>query len=142
MRSEENFDDKLEVTGEDKEIILDFIKKCEEDEAYTPTEEELMALERYGLLDDILCEDDEDDEEDECVGIDISTHVVQGLSLDVEEYEKGIKDASYFVGFISSLKSIGYPTKLIHELILNAQSCESSVNVAKQAVLNVEKNTI
>lgn len=142
MRSEENLDDKLEVTGEDKEIILEFIKKCEEDEAYIPSEEEIDALERYGLLDDVLCEDDEDDEDDECVGIDISTHDVQGLPLDSERYEKGIKDASYYVGFASALKSIGYPTKFIHELMLNSQNCESNISVAKQTILNVEKNSI
>lgn len=141
MRSKENLDDKLEVQGEDKDIILDFIKKCEEDESYVPSEEELKALERYGLLDDILCEDDED-EEDECIGIDVSTHEVQGLGLSVSEYSKGVKDASYFVGFVSALKSIGYPTKLIHEIILNSQTCESNVKMAKQTVINNDKNSI
>ena len=61
MRSKENLDDKLEVQGKDKDIILDFITKCEEDETYIPSDEEMEVLERYGLLDDILCEDDDDE---------------------------------------------------------------------------------
>ena len=109
MRSKENLDDKLEVQGKDKDIILDFITKCEEDE---------------------------------CIGIDICTHEVQGLGLSVSEYSKGVKDASYFVGFVSALKSIGYPTKLIHEIILNSQTCESNVKMAKQTVINNDKNSI
>lgn len=135
-------EERLEIQGEDKDIILDFIKKCEEDESYIPTEEEMNALERYGLLDDILNDDEDDDYEDHCEGIDICTHEVQGLTLSKDEYNRGLSEASYYVGFISALKTVNYPTKLIHELMLNAQTCESNLRVAKQSVLNNDKNLI
>lgn len=136
MREEE----RLEVEGEDKEVILDFIKKCEEDENYLPTEDEMDILKKYGLFDDLLAE--EDDQEDDCIGIDVSIHNVQGLSLNKTEYNKGLNDASYYIGFISGLKTVNYPTKLIHELMLNAQTCENNLKVAKQTVLNNDKNSI
>lgn len=97
------------IASEDEKKVLDeFLEKMDADENYVPNEDELDILDKLGLLEEVC--------EEENIELDLST--VQNFQLNVNEYKKGLKDASYYVGFANALKSVGYPMALIHELLL------------------------
>lgn len=96
------------INEKEKEVLDGFLTKMDENEDYIPNEEEIEVLDKFGLL--------EEDEDEERIILDLDN--IQNFQLNINEYKKGLKDASYYVGFINALKSVGYPTALIHDLIL------------------------
>lgn len=133
----------------DKKILEDLLDKFEKNEEYEPTEIEIGILEKYGLIEDIEEIDDIDDiecdccdEENEEFEIDVCTELLNGHEPDLDKYKKGLNDASYYIGFIAGLKNVGYPTNLIHELILNGMNAKNNIEVAKQTVVNLEKQSV
>ena len=128
-----------ELTKEEGLKLIELAEKCEEDDNYIPTEEEMELLYKIGFEDETKseCECNE-----EITGVPVDFEKVVNLPIDAKSYRRGIEEASYIVGFVSALRGVDYPTDLIHQLVINMQTCESNEKVSKYGVLTMEKNTI
>lgn len=67
----------------------------------------------------------------------VDSSKVEGLSYDITEYKKGLKESSQLAGFINGLKGAGLlDSDLILQLILNQQTINHNIEVNK---LEIEK---
>ena len=85
--------------------------------------------------------------------IDINVDNLDGITIDKNEFKKGIKQYSAIAGAFTVLNSVGYPKDLIHEflinretvefqLALNEQTCESNEKQAKITQVKLEQAQI
>ena len=76
-----------------------------------------------------------------------------GVSIDKDEFAKGVKDFSYIAGAFTVMNNVGYPKDLIHEylinertikyqLTLNEQTCKNNKEVARIQEIKTEQNQI
>lgn len=54
--------------------------------------------------------------------IEISLDSCEGQKIDNKEFAKGVKDASYYVGFISALQQINVPIGQILEVLITKEN--------------------
>ena len=85
--------------------------------------------------------------------IDIDVDNLDGITIDKNEFKKGIKQYSAIAGAFTVLNSVGYPKDLIHEMILNDRTIshnqqlqqmnnESSEKIAKIQEVKIEQSQI
>ena len=85
--------------------------------------------------------------------IDINVDNLDGITIDKNEFKKGIKQYSAIAGAFTVLNSVGYPKDLIHEMILNERTIyhnqqlqqmnnESSEKIAKIQEVKIEQSQI
>ena len=85
--------------------------------------------------------------------IDINVDNLDGITIDKNEFKKGIKQYSAIAGAFTVLNSVGYPKDLIHEMILNDRTIshnqqlqqmnnESSEKIAKIQEVKIEQSQI
>ena len=85
--------------------------------------------------------------------IDINVDNLDGITIDKNEFKKGIKQYSAIAGAFTVLNSVGYPKDLIHEMILNDRTIqhnqqlqqmnnESSEKIAKIQEVKTEQAQI
>ena len=85
--------------------------------------------------------------------IDINVDNLDGITIDKNEFKKGIKQYSAIAGAFTVLNSVGYPKDLIHEMILNDKTIqhnqqlqqmnnESSEKIAKIQEVKIEQSQI
>ena len=85
--------------------------------------------------------------------IDINVDNLDGITIDKNEFKKGIKQYSAIAGAFTVLNSVGYPKDLIHEMILNDRTIshnqqlqqmnnESSEKIAKIQEVKIEQAQI
>ena len=85
--------------------------------------------------------------------IDINVDNLDGITIDKNEFKKGIKQYSAIAGAFTVLNSVGYPKDLIHEMILNDKTIqhnqqlqqmnnESSEKIAKIQEVKTEQSQI
>ena len=85
--------------------------------------------------------------------IDINVDNLDGITIDKNEFKKGIKQYSAIAGAFTVLNSVGYPKDLIHEMILNDKTIqhnqqlqqmnnESSEKIAKIKEIKTEQAQI
>ena len=85
--------------------------------------------------------------------IDINVDILDGITIDKNEFKKGIKQYSAIAGAFTVLNSVGYPKDLIHEMILNDRTIshnqqlqqmnnESSEKIAKIQEVKTEQAQI
>ena len=85
--------------------------------------------------------------------IDINVDNLDGITIDKNEFKKGIKQYSAIAGAFTVLNSVGYPKDLIHEMILNDKTIqhnqqlqqmnnESSEKIAKIQEVKLEQSQI
>ena len=85
--------------------------------------------------------------------IDINVDNLDGITIDKNEFKKGIKQYSAIAGAFTVLNSVGYPKDLIHEMILNDKTIqhnqqlqqmnnESSEKIAKIQEVKTEQAQI
>ena len=114
-------------------------------------EQENMSLEdmdKEQLLDIVYSLLEQKDKE-----IDINVDNLDGITIDKNEFKKGIKQYSAIAGAFTVLNSVGYPKDLIHEMILNERTIyhnqqlqqmnnESSEKIAKIQEVKIEQSQI
>ena len=114
-------------------------------------EQENMSLEdmdKEQLLDIVYSLLEQKDKE-----IDINVDNLDGITIDKNEFKKGIKQYSAIAGAFTVLNSVGYPKDLIHEMILNDRTIqhnkqlqqmnnESSEKIAKIQEVKIEQSQI
>ena len=114
-------------------------------------EQENMSLEdmdKEQLLDIVYSLLEQKDKE-----IDINVDNLDGITIDKNEFKKGIKQYSAIAGAFTVLNSVGYPKDLIHEFLinretidyqlsLNEQTCESNERQAKITQVKLEQAQI
>ena len=114
-------------------------------------EQENMSLEdmdKEQLLDIVYSLLEQKDKE-----IDINVDNLDGITIDKNEFKKGIKQYSAIAGAFTVLNSVGYPKDLIHEMILNDRTIshnqqlqqmnnESSEKIAKIQEVKTEQAQI
>ena len=114
-------------------------------------EQENMSLEdmdKEQLLDIVYSLLEQKDKE-----IDINVDNLDGITIDKNEFKKGIKQYSAIAGAFTVLNSVGYPKDLIHEFLinretidyqlsLNKQTCESNKEIAKITQVKIEQAQI
>ena len=114
-------------------------------------EQENMSLEdmdKEQLLDIVYSLLEQKDKE-----IDINVDNLDGITIDKNEFKKGIKQYSAIAGAFTVLNSVGYPKDLIHEMILNDRTIqhnqqlqqmnnESSEKIAKIQEVKTEQSQI
>ena len=114
-------------------------------------EQENMSLEdmdKEQLLDIVYSLLEQKDKE-----IDINVDNLDGITIDKNEFKKGIKQYSAIAGAFTVLNSVGYPKDLIHEMILNDRTIqhnqqlqqmnnESSEKIAKIQEVKMEQAQI
>ena len=114
-------------------------------------EQENMSLEdmdKEQLLDIVYSLLEQKDKE-----IDINVDNLDGVTIDKNEFKKGIKQYSAIAGAFTVLNSVGYPKDLIHEMILNDKTIqhnqqlqqmnnESSEKIAKIQEVKIEQSQI
>ena len=114
-------------------------------------EQENMSLEdmdKEQLLDIVYSLLEQKDKE-----IDINVDNLDGITIDKNEFKKGIKQYSAIAGAFTVLNSVGYPKDLIHEMILNDKTIqhnqqlqqmnnESSEKIAKIQEVKIEQSQI
>lgn len=114
-------------------------------------EQENMSLEDLSkdeLLDVVYSLLEQKDKE-----IDINVDNLDGITIDKNEFKKGIKQYSAIAGAFTVLNSVGYPKDLIHEMILNDRTIshnqqlqqmnnESSEKIAKIQEVKIEQSQI
>ena len=114
-------------------------------------EQENMSLEdmdKEQLLDIVYSLLEQKDKE-----IDINVDNLDGITIDKNEFKKGIKQYSAIAGAFTVLNSVGYPKDLIHEMILNDKTIqhnqqlqqmnnESSEKIAKIQEVKTEQSQI
>ena len=114
-------------------------------------EQENMSLEdmdKEQLLDIVYSLLEQKDKE-----IDINVDNLDGITIDKNEFKKGIKQYSAIAGAFTVLNSVGYPKDLIHEMILNDKTIqhnqqlqqmnnESSEKIAKIQEVKTEQAQI
>ena len=114
-------------------------------------EQENMSLEDLSkdeLLDVVYSLLEQKDKE-----IDINVDNLDGITIDKNEFKKGIKQYSAIAGAFTVLNSVGYPKDLIHEMILNERTIyhnqqlqqmnnESSEKIAKIQEVKIEQSQI
>ena len=114
-------------------------------------EQENMSLEdmdKEQLLDIVYSLLEQKDKE-----IDIDVDNLDGITIDKNEFKKGIKQYSAIAGAFTVLNSVGYPKDLIHEMILNDRTIshnqqlqqmnnESSEKIAKIQEVKIEQSQI
>lgn len=114
-------------------------------------EQENMSLEdmdKEQLLDIVYSLLEQKDKE-----IDINVDNLDGITIDKNEFKKGIKQYSAIAGAFTVLNSVGYPKDLIHEMILNDRTIshnqqlqqmnnESSEKIAKIQEVKIEQAQI
>ena len=114
-------------------------------------EQENMSLEdmdKEQLLDIVYSLLEQKDKE-----IDINVDNLDGITIDKNEFKKGIKQYSAIAGAFTVLNSVGYPKDLIHEMILNDKTIqhnqqlqqmnnESSEKIAKIQEVKIEQAQI
>ena len=112
-------------------------------------EQENMSLEdmdKEQLLDIVYSLLEQKDKE-----IDINVDNLVGITIDKNEFKKGIKQYSAIAGAFTVLNSVGYPKDLIHEMILNDRTIshnkqlqqmnnESSEKIAKIQEVKIEQS--
>ena len=85
--------------------------------------------------------------------IDINVDNLDDITIDKNEFKKGIKQYSAIAGAFTVLNSVGYPKDLIHEMILNDKTIqhnqqlqqmnnESSEKIAKIQEVKIEQSQI
>ena len=85
--------------------------------------------------------------------IDINVDDLNDITIDKNEFKKGIKQYSAIAGAFTVLNSVGYPKDLIHEMILNDKTIqhnqqlqqmnnESSEKIAKIQEVKIEQSQI
>ena len=126
-------------------------KYCKDVEMNEELEQENMSLEdmdKEQLLDIVYSLLEQKDKE-----IDINVDNLDGITIDKNEFKKGIKQYSAIAGAFTVLNSVGYPKDLIHEMILNDRTIshnqqlqqmnnESSEKIAKIQEVKIEQSQI
>ena len=100
-------------------------------------EQENMSLEdmdKEQLLDIVYSLLEQKDKE-----IDINVDNLDGITIDKNEFKKGIKQYSAIAGAFSALNSVGYPKDLIHEFLINRETIDYQLSLNKQTCESNEK---
>ena len=77
--------------------------------------------------------------------IDINVDNLDGITIDKNEFKKGIKQYSAIAGAFTVLNSVGYPKDLIHEMILNDktiqhnQQLQQMNNESSEKIANIQE---
>ena len=125
-------------------------KDCENKELEMNEESQGIALEdmsREELLDVVYSLLNQKDKE-----IEIDSDLT-GVSIDKDEFAKGVKDFSYIAGAFTVMNNVGYPKDLIHEYLINErtikyqlksneQTCENNKEIARIQEIKTEQNQI
>ena len=125
-------------------------KDCENKELEMNEESQGIALEdmsREELLDVVYSLLNQKDKE-----IEIDSDLT-GVSIDKDEFAKGVKDFSYIAGAFTVMNNVGYPKDLIHEYLINERTIkhnqqlqqmnnESSEKIAKIQEVKIEQSQI
>ena len=125
-------------------------KDCENKELEMNEESQGIALEdmsREELLDVVYSLLNQKDKE-----IEIDSDLT-GVSIDKDEFVKGVKDFSYIAGAFTVMNNVGYPKDLIHEYLINERTIkhnqqlqqmnnESSEKIAKIQEVKIEQSQI
>ena len=125
-------------------------KDCENKELEMNEESQGIALEdmsREELLDVVYSLLNQKDKE-----IEIDSDLT-GVSIDKDEFAKGVKDFSYIAGAFTVMNNVGYPKDLIHEYLINESTIkhnqqlqqmnnESSEKIAKIQEVKIEQSQI
>lgn len=112
-----------ETEEEAKEIYIEEIEKLTDEEA----EEFYRVMEESELLE----EDDDDYECEECARgkvtpkyVPVITEHLEGIGVNVDEFDKGVDDVSRICGQFSALKSVGMSDKDAMDIITNLLSIQ------------------
>ena len=76
-----------------------------------------------------------------------------GVSINKDEFAKGVKDFSYVAGAFTVMNNVGYPKDLIHEYLINESTIKhnqqlqemnnnSSERIARIQEVKIEQNQI
>ena len=77
--------------------------------------------------------------------IDINVDNLDGITIDKNEFKKGIKQYSAIAGAFTVLNLVGYPKDLIHEMILNHktiqhnQQFQNTVNQTNKEIAKIQE---
>ena len=129
-------------------MCKDCENKINENEELEQENVSLEDLSKNELLDIVYSLLEQKDKE-----IDINVDNLDGITIDKNEFKKGIKQYSAIAGAFTVLNSVGYPKDLIHEflinretvefqLALNEQTCESNEKQAKITQVKLEQAQI
>ena len=129
-------------------MCKDCENKINENEELEQENVSLEDMDKEQLLDIVYSLLEQKDKE-----IDINVDNLDGITIDKNEFKKGIKQYSAIAGAFTVLNSVGYPKDLIHEMILNERTIyhnqqlqqmnnESSEKIAKIQEVKIEQNQI
>ena len=111
-----------ETEEEVREIYIEEMEKLTDEEA----EEVYRVIEESELL-----EDDDDCECEECARekatpkyVEVITEHLEGIGINVDEFDKGVDDVSRICGQFSALKSVGMSDKDAMDIITNLLSIQ------------------
>lgn len=109
----------------EEEIVEDI--EIDEDRVYTS--EEVISI-----IDEIMPK------------VELNTEKLNNLELDIDEFRRGLKDASYMAGQYSALRSVGLSEEFAYNVVLNESTSRGNLDLgkvtAKQQTIHNEMNQI
>jgi|GEM_PF-6655567 len=111
----------------ENQIEEDVLEPCLEDRVYTS--EEVVSI-----VEEIMPK------------VELNTELLNDLELDIDEFKRGIKDASFMAGQYSALRSVGLGEEFAYNIILNESTSRGNLELgkinSKQQTVQTEMNQI
>jgi len=78
--------------------------------------------------------------------VELDTEKLNDLELDINEFKRGIKDASFIAGQYSALRSVGLSEEFAYNIVLNESTSRGNLELgkvnSKQQIVNAETQQI